>query len=289
VDVLVRCIVILGMLAIVPLGLALVGGPGVARVGRWWVPAATCAAVALWLPRGPAAAALAGVYLTATLALAACAPLRLWAPRRTPGSPPGRATEAAVLTALVAPSVAGVALVAERAGEPLFGFELEVLSLTVAHFHLAGFAAALVAGLVCRAVTQSPSGSSPARSSLGARLAAVAVPGGTLVVLLGFFSGAWVEFAGAVVLTGGMWLVAWLTWSQVRARAADRGARVLLGAGAVTLVGSMALALSWAFGEAAGVPHPSVEWMAATHGVANAVAFGACAVLGWRRLRVVPL
>jgi hypothetical protein len=86
-----------------------------------------------------------------------------------------------------------------------------------------------------------------------------------------------------------MWLVAWLTWRQVRPRTADRVARALLGVGALTLAGSMVLALSWALGEAAGVPHPSLEWMAATHGVANAVAFGACAVLAWRRLRVAPL
>ena len=66
-------------------------------------------------------------------------------------------------------------------------------------------------------------------------------------------------------------------------------ARGLLGAGAVALVATMALAVSWALGEASGVPHPSVEWMAATHGVANAVAFGACGVLAWRRLRVDPL
>ena len=65
-----------------------------------------------------------------------------------------------------------------------------------------------------------------------------------------------------------------------------RGASATL---VVTVVATMVLALSWAFGEAAGVPHPSPAWMAATHGVANAVAFGACAVLAWRRLRVEPL
>jgi hypothetical protein len=189
------------------------------------------------------------------------------------------AVEVAVVTALVAPFVAAVALVGERAGVALFGFKLEVLALTVAHFHIAGFVAALVAGLVCRA----------SAGSRVAPVAALAVPVGTGVVLAGFFTSEWVELAGAAILTAGMWLVAWLTWRQVRPRAGDRVARGLLAVGAVTLVGSMALALSWAFGEAAGVPHPSLAWMAATHGVANAVAFGACAVLAWRRLRVAPL
>lgn len=275
---LVRYVVMLGMLLVVPRGLALIGGAAVDRVRRWWVPAAGAAAVALWLPRGAWAVALAGVYLAVTLALALCAPVRLATVSRRAG--PGLwPREVAVLTALVAPAVAAAALVAERGGYRLFGFGLEVLSLTVAHFHVAGFVAALVAGLVCRT----------AGDAAEARLAALAVPVGTFVVLVGFFTGEWVELAGAVVLTAGMWLVAWLTWRQVRPRAADRVARASLGAGAVTLVATMALAVSWALGEAAGVPHLSLEWMAATHGVANAVVFGTCAVVAWRRLRVDPL
>jgi hypothetical protein len=46
----------------------------------------------------------------------------------------------------------------------------------------------------------------------------------------------------------------------------------------------MVLALSWAFGEATGLPHPSLAWMAATHGVANALGFALCAMVGWRRI-----
>jgi hypothetical protein len=268
----------LGMLLVVPLGLALVGGDAVGRVRRSWAPAAVAASVSLWLPRGPWAAAFAAVYLAVTLWLALCAPVRLVRVSRSAG-PAAWPRELAVLTALVAPSVGGVALVAERAGVRLFGFRLEVLSLTVAHFLVAGFVAALVAGLVCRS----------AGDGAAARLAALAVPLGTVVVLAGFFAGEWVELAGALVLTAGMWLVAWLTWRQVRPRAADRVVRALLGTGAVTLVASMALAVSWALGEAAGVPHLSLGWMAATHGLANGVLFGACAVLAWRRLRVDPL
>ncbi|GAA2792813.1 hypothetical protein GCM10020219_074940 [Nonomuraea dietziae] len=52
-----------------------------------------------------------------------------------------------------------------------------MLALTVAHFHFAGFAAALVAGLVGR---QARSGA-----------AALTVPAGTLLVLGGYFVGDW--------------------------------------------------------------------------------------------------
>ena len=90
------------------------------------------------------------------------------------------------------------------------------------------------------------------------------------------------ELAGAVVLTAGMWLVAALTW-RARADAPDRVTRVLFGVSSVVLVVTMLLALDWALGEAFGVPKLNLTWMAATHGVLNAVGFGLCAVLAWGR------
>lgn len=249
-------------------------------------------AVCLWLPRGAPATALAALYAAATAALAVRAlvpavralvpavrapapsarnPTRSGAPGRGPGP-----AEVAVLTALVAPSVAGTALVAERAGHRLFGFDLDILALTVPHFHFAGFTAALVAGLVCRA------------SAAGAlaRWAAYSVPAGTGLVLLGYFIDDWAELVGAVTLTGGMWAVALLTWRDVRPGAAvrDRITGALLAISAAVLVATMLLALWWALGEATGIVHPTLTWMAATHGLGNALGFGLCSLLAWRRL-----
>lgn len=269
---LVDLIVMLGMFVVVPAGLALIGEPGTRWLRRRWPLAATAGAVALWLPRGPAATALAAAYALVTLALALYAPRRL---ARTRSLAPG---EIAVLTALVTPAVAGTALVAERSGHRLFGFDLEILSLTVPHFHFAGFAAALVAGLVCRA----------ARPGRAGPLAALSVPVGTLFVLAGYFVDDWAELAGAVILTTGMWLVALVTWRDVRTTAPDRTTRALLGVSAAVLVATMLLALSWALGEATGIPHPTLAWMAATHGLGNALGFALCALLAWRRLRNAP-
>ncbi|MER7395104.1 YndJ family protein [Streptomyces sp. NPDC000151] len=266
-DAVVRIVVMVGMLAVIPMGLALVGEPGAARLRRiWWLPA-TLGAVSLWLPRGPAATALAACYAAATLALALLAPRRLL---RTRSLAP---REVAVLTALATPAIAGLALVAERHGTELFGFSLRMLSLTVPHFHFAGFAAALVAGLVCRA-----------NGTPAARCAALSVPAGTLLVLAGYFTGEWAEFAGAAVLSCGMWLVALVTWRDLRTAAPDRTTRALLAVSAAILVATMLLALSWALGEASGLPHPTLTWMAATHGVGNALGFALCALLAWRRL-----
>ncbi|MFJ9407738.1 YndJ family protein [Streptomyces sp. NPDC101393] len=270
-NALVHLIVMLGMFAVIPLGLSLIDGPGVARVRRCWPPAAVAGSVALWLPRGPAATACAAVYAAATLALAAQAPRRL---ARTRSLVP---SEIAVLTALATPAVAGLALVAERAGHRLFGFGLGILALTVPHFHFAGFAAALIAGLVCR--------HSGGRAG---RIAALSVPVGTLMVLAGYFVDDWAELAGALVLTTGMWLVGLLTWRDLATTGAGRTTRTLLATSAAVLVATMLLALWWAVGEATGLAHPSLGWMAATHGLGNSLGFALCALLAHRRLRATP-
>jgi hypothetical protein len=271
-TVLVNLIVMVGMFLIVPLGLRLVDGPPGARAARAWPVLAVPGAASLWLPRGDMAVTLASVYAAATVLLALQAPLRLW---RTRSFAP---REVAVLTALATPSVAGLALVAERGGHTLFGFKPGILALTVPHFHFAGFPAALVAGLVCRAHPGSPT----------ARAAALSVPVGTLLVLAGYFVGDWAELAGAVVLTAGMWLVGLLTWRESRTTGPDRVTRTLLATSALVLVATMLLALWWALGEASGLVHPTVTWMAATHGLANALGFALCTLLAHTRLRTPP-
>jgi hypothetical protein len=275
-TVLVNLLVILGMLVVLPIGLRLLDYP--LWTVRAWRAAALPAAVALWLPRGLPAAALAVPYALATVALAGTALAGTALAGHALTRIGWTARRIAVLTALVAPSVAGSALVAERAGDHLLGFRLDTLALTVAHFHYAGFTAALVAALVCAATGD----------SRPARAAALGVPLGTGLVFVGFFTGDEVQLAGAAVLTAGMWLAGWVTWREIRPMAPDTATRVLLGVSAVVLAGTMLLALDWALGEAVGVPHLPLFWMAATHGLANALGFALCAVLAWRRLRVRP-
>jgi hypothetical protein len=293
----VRLVVALGMIVVVPLGLRLVGDlPG--GLVRWWPVAGVAGAGSLWLPRGAAAVATATIYAAATLLLVLVALGRGLAWSRAcagrgsspqPAVPPG-SVELAVGTALLGPAVAACALVAERAGVALFGFGPGILTLTVPHLHFAGFAAALIAGLVARRTAGDPHrrGLAPA--------VALTVPCGTVLVLVGYFIGDWAELVGAVVLTVGMWLAGWLTWTRVRVAVPHsqgvrgaRAARVLFGASAAVLAVTMLLALSWALGEATGRPHPSLNWMVATHGVANALGFALCGLLAWRLVREEPL
>lgn len=112
------------------------------------------------------------------------------------------------------------------------------------------------------------------------------MPLGTVLVLAGYFVDDLAELAGAVVLTGGMWVVRWPTWRHLRPGKPDRSTRGLLGVSSVVLVATMLIALSWAVGEAFDVPHLSLSWMVATQRVVNAIGFGLCSVLAWTRLRV---
>jgi hypothetical protein len=267
-HVLLNLLICLGMVVVLPLALSLIDGAWPAGRRPLWFLGAVPGAVSLWLPRGWPAVVLAAAYLLAALWLLTSIPARLL-PVHVPA-----ARVLALCTALAAPAVAASALVAERAGYRLFGFRLDVLALTVAHFHYAGFTAALVAGLICQLTADSTAG----------RAAALAVPAGTAIVFAGYFTNDWVELAGALVLTAGMWLTAWLTARQALPSGADRTTRALLLTSAVVLVATMLLAVDWALGEPTGLAHLSLSWMVATHGVANALGFAVCGVLAWRRL-----
>lgn len=269
---LVGLVVAVGMLVVVPLGLRLIDDDQrrLSPIGQVWAFAGGVGAASLLLPRGGLATALACGYAAVTLWLAALALARLARRRRLDP------VEIAVLTAMVTPAVAGIALVAERAGYELFGYGMTWLALTVAHFHFAGFAAALVAGL--------------AASTTGGGLAgaaALSVPAGTVIVAVGFFTGDVTELVGSVVLTAGMWATGWVVWREVRPTSTMPATRMLFAVCAATPVVTMVLALGWAAGAVwPDIPHLSVELMAATHGVLNALGFGLCGVVAWRRLQV---
>ncbi|WP_081681156.1 YndJ family transporter [Cellulomonas sp. URHD0024] len=247
----VRVVVGVGTVVVLPLGIRLLGDRVVPQ-SRLWAVAGLFAAVAVWLPVGPVAALVVAPFALACLVLAACAL---------------RAPDLATTIALVTPAIGAAALVAERAGWGLLGFGGDYLALTVPHMLFAGFGACLITGLVTQAVP------GPA-----ARLASSAVPLGVLLVLVGYFVSDAAELAGATVLTVGLWAAAAATIRVERARG-------LLRTGVVTVVVSMLLALWWALGEATDVVHPTLSWMAVTHGVANAFGFVLCTLVG---LRLVP-
>jgi len=82
-----------------------------------------------------------------------------------------------------------------------------------AHFHVAGFAAALLAGLAAAAA--------PGRA---AAVGCLGVPAGAAIVAVGHFTGRWTERVGAVVLTVGLLATSWVAGARVVL--ADRTAAV---------------------------------------------------------------
>jgi hypothetical protein len=209
---------------------------------------------------------------------AACS-VRRWPATRCGRTPSGIGPALRELTALTATaslSVAALSLVAERAGVELLGFSLAVHGLTVAHFHFAGFAAALLAGLTATAA--------PSRTSV---VGAAAVPVGTALVAVGHFTGRWTELAGALVLTAGLLCTSWVAVRQVVVP--DALARLLLRAACCATPVSMLLAVHFALGCATGLPHLGIPETAATHGVLNALGVGLCGLLAWQRAGVARL
>ncbi len=267
----------LAMCVLAPIGLRLLS----TRLppARVWAAAGAAATIGLLLPRGAGAVLLCLPYAGVCATAAGAGVLRLLAFAQTRGSGPGldvMIREAAAVTAAVSLAVAGGSLLAERGGLALLGFDLVTLRLTVLHFHYAGFAAALVAG---HAAATWPSALS--------RAGAVAVPAGLLVVLCGFFIGDWAELLGAVLLTAGL-LATSTALLRNQLRLPLRARRLLLITAAALPV-TMLLAVSWALGEAADLPHLSLGQTAATHGLTNALCAGMCGVLGWRAADVPPL
>lgn len=230
-----------------PVALRLLATPFPRRLVPAWPFAALLACLALPGPRG------LGAVLLCTPYAALC----------------GWVTACGVRRALRARgSVAAIALLSERARYTLLGFDLVTLRLTVLHFHVAGFAAALLAGLANLVV----------RSRLS-RLGALSVPAGTALVGAGFLIGNGVELAGAVVLATGLLATSWCVLRHVVHLDAEGGQLLLISSLATPL--TMALAVWWAMGEATGLPHLTLAETAATHGLANVLAVGLCGVVGW--------
>jgi hypothetical protein len=261
---LVGVLVVLGMVVVAPLGLGRLATDGLHRLRVVWPALGLLAGFGLLLPRGSAGVALVAPYA------AVCAAVTLLGLRRAVRRRRADLRELTALTATCSLSVAALSLVAERAGVALLGFSLAVHGLTVAHFHFAGFAAALLAGLTAVAA--------PGRASA---LGAVAVPSGTALVALGHFTGRWTELAGALVLTAGLLCTSWVALRRVELP--DRAAGVLLRIACCATPLTMLLAVHFALGRATGLPHLSIPETAATHGVLNALGVGLCGLLAWHR------
>ena len=278
---LIRWLMLLGPLVAVPLGLGLVfadapADPRARRLldlARRAQPVAAAAGVAGFFVEPPAvglALALCWVALTGIVAMAGL--VRLVA--RGVGPLP----EASVDAGMIYLPVGAAWMTAARMHWTVLGFSGDMVPLTGAHFHFAGFSAPILVGLTGRLVLAK---GSPRARRVAVLAAAGAIAGPPLVAAGITFSRA-LELPGAAILAACLLASAALAVTVARPSFASPAARGLLNVSSLSLVLTMALAVTYA---AARVMHAEdavpIRFMARWHGVGNALGFAVCGLLAW--------
>ncbi|HKS82760.1 MAG TPA: YndJ family protein [Candidatus Acidoferrales bacterium] len=272
-------LVLFAVFVIVPLGVELTAllekgtePSRTERLGRAsWFPAALAAAASFLFEAGPIAGGLAAVWFAFCVVWGFAGFLRLF---RGGWRELDRACPAVAFLSL---PIGGAWLVASRLRLTPLGFHEPIVLLTAAHFHYAGFAAAMLVRPVARLLASRES------QGPGARIfRAIAI--GVLVgpaVLAGAF------------LFGPKWKVVAASWLAVSEaglaiaflaalpRVREGGAKFLVGLAAVCVGIAMVYAMIWAIGEYPLQAFVGIERMAQIHGAINAFGFAFCGLTGW--------
>ncbi len=262
-----EAILLWGMLVVVPWGLYLSDRRD--RGGRQAAAtylAALLAVFAFALPRGPLAAAFTVPWLLVTVVLAAGGILRLAGPRLT-------ARELGFVGARLLVWVGGWGVLFSRAGLRPLGFSDEIVLLTGIHFHYAGFALPILAGLTA--------GGWPGRLTSGIVWGVLA---GVPLVGVGITISAWLELSAVLLLAAACLLLA-AAQLRVGWQTGRPAVFALLAVSSMSLLGAMCLAGVYAWGEFWQQPRLDIPTMVRLHGVANAFGFTICGLLAWTLLR----
>ncbi|MEN3328184.1 MAG: hypothetical protein V7638_2991 [Acidobacteriota bacterium] len=273
---LVHKVVFWAVLVIVPLGLSVVGGQSkLYKLVVFAQPVAALLTIAsFFVQKGVLSAALASAWLIVNILIALLGLVRLT--RRGFH----RIEELSIDGGLLYLPVAGAWLVIYRLGvQPLDYGEMIVL-LTVVHFHFAGFATPIIAGMSGRVLARRDYPRTVFRLSVFALIAAMPL------VAAGITFSPWIGFAGALLLTTGLVLLAVLTIAWVRPSITSKVWRALLVFGAVSSCAAMVLACLYAYSLATHTLILTIPGMAMTHGLLNAFGFVTCSLLVWSQ-RVV--
>lgn len=240
-----------------------------------------------FVSRGTLSAVVAGGWLMATTVLAVAVAVSFLGARP-------RAWTAERLLGLVAVAwlpAAAAWLVASRGGLAPFGFGEPLTLLTSAHFHVAGHATTTLSAVVVGRLERlgGPGGPGSVGGSVGtgspswrrvALVAASCTTSGPLAIAAGWQTGYdALHVVGAVLLTVGIGALSLATFAATRGRR-ELAARLVRVAAVVPAV-PMGLALWYSVSRNASVPAPSLELMARTHGLANAVGFAGLSISAW--------
>lgn len=275
---LIHKVVLFAVLFVVPLGLSLIepdGGVSLYRLTMFVQPIAALFTVAsLFFPPGPLAAVLASVWFIFTMLVALLGVMRFASRGLYP------LHESSIDAGLLYLTVAGGWLVIYRFGVQPFGYGETIILLTVVHFHFAGFASPIIAGLNGRALALRKHPQKIFAVSMFAIVAAMPL------VAAGITFSPWIGFAGTLLLSAGLWLLALLTVGWVMPAIQSSGKRLLLLIGALSSCSAMVLACLYAYSLATKTLIVNIPTMAMTHGLLNAFGFVTCSLLAWTTFRL---
>ncbi|HEU4930708.1 MAG TPA: YndJ family protein, partial [Pyrinomonadaceae bacterium] len=277
---LIHKVVLFAILVVVPLGLSLVPPPD--RNVTFWLyniavalqpTAATLTVVSFFLEKGVTAAAVASGWLIVNIVIALYGVSRLIS---RGGLFP--LAESSIDAGLMYLPVAGGWLVVYRLGVQPFGYGETIILLTVVHFHFAGFAAPIIAGMNGRVLALRDYPEQVFAFSIFAIVAAMPLvaAGITLSPLLGLI--------GTLLLSAGLILLAVLTIGWVRPAISHPKRQILLIFGALSSCLAMVLASLYAYSLATHTLILTIPMMAMTHGILNAFGFVTCSLFVWSRI-----
>ena len=272
---LIHKVVFFAIFVIVPLCLSLIAadeqrGSGLYRLVVFAQPlAALLTAASFFFQAGPLSASLSSAWFVLNALIGLFGVLRLWSRRVYP------LHELSIDAGLLYLPVAGAWLVVYRYGIQPFDYGETIILLTVVHFHFAGFAAPIIAGLSGRVLARVQR-SSPLFGAVVFALVA-AMP----LVAAGITFSPWLGFVGALLLTAGLFLLAVLTVRWVIPSVNPLARRLLLFIAALSSCSAMVLACLYAYSLATKTLILDIPTMAMTHGLLNAFGFVTCSLLAW--------
>jgi hypothetical protein len=274
---LVHKIVFYALLVIVPLAISLVpagdnrGNIGLYRLAVLGQPIAAAVTIASYfVEKGMLSASLSVAWLILTGLIALFGLTRLLARRFYP------LEELSVDAGMLYVPVAGLWQVVYRLGVQPFDYGEMIILLTVVHFHFAGFAAPIIAGMAGRlpATTQSqPSKIFP--------VIVFALVAAMPLIAAGITFSPWLGLIGTLLLTTGLVLLAVLTLARAWRLVVSTSARLLFVIAALSSGAAMVLACLYAYSVVAKILLIRIPTMAMTHGVLNAFGFVTCSLIAW--------
>jgi hypothetical protein len=269
-------LLLLAVLVFVPLALGLAAtGCSAPDVGRLRLAVrvqpfvAAAVAAAFLLPAGMLAGLLASSWLLFAGIVALLGVMRLF------DHDLRDAAELCIDVSLLLLPIGGFWLTMARFGARPLGFGDTIVLLTAVHFHYAGFALLMLAGLAGRRLR---SGAPMVWGSF--RLVAAGLIAGVPLVALGITFSRALEILAVLLLASSVLALALLTLGAVVPQLARRAARALLAISALASVATMLLAVGYAGGSIVGLAL-TIPQMVLAHGALNAFGLVLCGLLAW--------